>query len=583
MVSAVIARILGRRGICLIAAAVMLILLQVWMDLKIPEYMGDITDQIILNHTDVVMQKGTEMLILAFASLIVSFIAGFVLANLSALAGRNMRLMEFDAVQSLSVDDINRFTAASLITRSTNDVTQVQNFIARGLQAVIKAPIIAVWGLLKISSSSIEWTLVTAAGMAVLLFMMMGTLHFAGIRYRRVQWFTDIVNRNTRENLDGIRVIRAYNAEDHQEERFDGSSKDLLNNNISAIKIMAPSYPLAQAMTNFVTVGIYWIGAGIIMGIAGQEARFLKYSDMIVFTSYATMVLTSVLLMFGVMRMLPRARVSYARIREVIETVPSISDGTVTEGREKGTVEFRDVSFSYPGSGRKVLEDISFRVESGSTVAIIGSTGSGKTTLVDLMLRFHDPDTGSVLVDGVDVKDFVQESLHNRIGYVPQNAIIFSGTVEMNVNYGYGSEDRTTENVRRALAIAQAEDFVAALPEKEQSHISQKGKNISGGQKQRVAIARAVCREPEIYLLDDSFSALDYKTDKALREALRRETQGSTVIIVAQRIGTIRDADEILVLDEGRIVGRGRHHELMQTCQIYRDIARSQLTEEELL
>ena len=578
-----IARILGRRGITLIAAAVVLILMQVWMDLKIPEYMGEITDHIVLNHSDIVMQKGTEMLILAFGSLLVSFAAGFVLANVSALAGRNMRLMEFETVQSLSVEDISRFTAASLITRSTNDVTQVQNFIARGLQAVIKAPIIAVWGLIKISHSSMEWTAVTAGGMAVLAVMMFATLHFAGIRYRKVQWFTDAVNRNTRENLDGIRVIRAYNAEDHQEERFDRSSRELLDNNVSAIRIMAPSYPVALAMSNFVTVGIYWIGAGLIMGIAGQEARFLKYSDMIVFTSYATMVLTSVLLVFGVMRMVPRARVSYARIREVIETVPSVADGTVTEGKEKGTVEFRGVSFSYPGSGRKALEDISFRVEKGSTVAIIGSTGSGKTTLVDLMLRFHDPDTGSVMVDGVDVRDFVQQSLHDRIGYVPQNAIIFSGSVTMNVNYGDGSDGRTIKDVRRALAVAQAEDFVAALPEQEESHISQKGKNLSGGQKQRIAIARAVCRDPEIYILDDSFSALDYKTDKALREALRRETEGSTVIIVAQRIGTIRDADEILVLDEGRIVGRGKHRQLMESCPLYREIARSQLTEEELL
>ena len=574
-----ISRFMGRTEWLLIAVAISLILCQVWMDLMIPDYMGQITDEIILSHTDVVMQKGTEMLVCALISLIISIFVGFVLANVSARIGRNMRQRQFERVLSFSSEDISRFTAASLITRSTNDVTQIQNFVSRGLQVVIKSPIVIVWALLMISASAIEWTIVTVAGILVLMVVMFVTLHFANIRYRRVQWFTDAVNRNTREDLDGIRVIRAYDAEDYQEAKFRKATGDLLDNNISAMKIMAPGFPVAQAMSNFVTLGIYWVGAGLILGMAGQEAQFLKYSDMIVFTSYATMVMANSMHAFSIVRMIPRANVSYRRICEVVGTEPSMTEGTVTEGTERGTVEFRDVCFSYPGSDRKALEGVSFRVESGKTFAVIGTTGSGKSTLVDLAVRFHDPDSGTVLIDGVDAREYDGDALRGRIGYVPQNAIIFSGSVGMNVNYGDTSSGRGEAEVRRALAVAQAEDFVNSMPEGIDSNISQHGRNLSGGQRQRISIARAVCRDPEIYLLDDTFSALDYKTDRELREALRRETVGSTVIMVAQRIGTIRDADEIMVLDEGKVVGRGTHEELLRDCELYRDLARSQMSE----
>ena len=391
------------------------------------------------------------------------------------------------------------------------------------------------------------------------------------------------VNRSTRENLDGMRVIRAYDAEEFQEAKFKVSNDNLLDNNIKAVKYMAFTWPFAQAAMNFVTLGIYWAGAAIIFNAPTTVEQKLLFSDMIVFTSYATMVLSSVMVFIGIFRMLPRALVSMRRVREGIRTEPTIIDGTETEGTERGTVEFRDVSFAYPGSGRTALEGISFRVEKGSTFAIIGTTGSGKTTVVNLIERFYDATSGQVLVDGRDVREYDMAALRRKLGYVPQSAIIFSGSVEMNVNYGHGAESRTQEDIRRALRVAQAETFVEALPEGTQSHISQHGRNISGGQKQRVSIARAVCRDPEIYLLDDTFSALDYKTDRELRRALREETAGSTVLIVAQRIGTIMDADEILVLDNGREVGRGKHCDLLRSCPEYYEIARSQLTEEELL
>lgn len=547
------------------------------MDVSIPDYMGEITDNIVLGEPDIVVEKGIMMLVCAFLSLITSYGAGFTLANLSASVGRNMRTQQFDHVQAFSVEDINRFSAASLITRSTNDVSQIQTFIARGLQATIKCPILTVWALSKIYGSSIEWSLVVIAGILVLMVVMFVTIYFAGKHFRKVQWLTDSVNRSVRENLDGIRVIRAYGAEKYQEAKLADSNDDLLANNIKAKKIMAFGFPISQSMMNFVSLGIYWIGASLIIAITDQSAQLIKYSDMIVFTSYATMILGAVMMFFGILRQLPRAMVGYRRIEEVVDTESTIRDGTVTEGTEHGTVRFDDVSFTYPGSDRKVLDGVSFTVKAGSTFAIIGPTGSGKSTLISLITRFYDATSGTVAVDGVDVKEYTQKALHARLGYVPQTAIIFSGSVSENVNYGDGSEKRASDDVHRALRIAQAKEFVEKMPEKEGSHVSQHGKNVSGGQKQRISIARAVCKGPEIYLFDDSFSALDYKTDRQLRDALREETRGSTVIIVAQRIGTIMDADEILVLDEGRVLGLGTHEELMNSCEVYRDLAISQL------
>ena len=571
-------RFLGRRDWLLVAAAVILILAQIWMDLSIPEYMGEITDNIVLNDTDVVIQKGTEMLICALLSLALSLAAGFVIANISASIGRNMRAAEFERVQSFSVTDIERFSAASLITRSTNDVTQVQNFIARGLQAAIKCPIMTVWAVSRIVGASMEWTLLTVAGVLVLTVVMILTIYFTRLRYKRIQWLTDAINRSARENLEGIRTIRAYNAESYQAGKFDVANGDLLRNNISAAKYMSFSFPLSSSMTNFVTLGIYWIGSGLILSLSDQTEQFLLYSDMIVFTSYATMVLSSINQFFGVLRAMPRAMVCYRRICDVVSTEPSMKDGDAAVPKSGGSVEFNDVSYTYPGTSRKALEGISFRVEPGSTFAVIGSTGAGKSTLVKLIERFYDPDSGTVSVDGEDVREYRMDDLRSRMGYVPQDTIIVSGTVRDNIDYGRGVQDGS--DVTEAIRTAQAEDFISAMPDGVDSKVARRGSNLSGGQKQRISIARALASRPEIYLFDDSFSALDFKTEKSLRDALRAQTGESTVIIVAQRIGTVRDADMILVLDQGRMVGLGTHKELLATCQIYQDIARSQLAEE---
>lgn len=571
-------RFLGRRDWLLVAAAVLLILAQIWMDLSIPEYMGEITDNIVLNDTDVVIQKGTEMLICALLSLVLSLAAGFVIANISASIGRNMRAAEFERVQSFSVTDIERFSAASLITRSTNDVTQVQNFIARGLQAAIKCPIMTVWAVSRIVGASMEWTLLTVAGVLVLTVVMILTIYFTRIRYKRIQWLTDAINRSTRENLEGIRTIRAYNAESYQAGKFDVANGDLLRNNISAAKYMSFSFPLSSSMTNFVTLGIYWIGAGLILALSDQTEQFLLYSDMIVFTSYATMVLSSINQFFGVLRAMPRAMVCYRRICDVVGTEPSMKDGDATVARNGGSVEFTDVSYTYPGTSRKALDGITFSVEPGTTFAVIGSTGAGKSTLVKLIERFYDPDSGTVSVDGEDVREYRMDDLRSRMGYVPQDTIIFSGSVRDNIDYGRGVQDES--DVAEAIRTAQAEAFISGMPDGIDSKVARRGSNLSGGQKQRISIARALASRPEIYLFDDSFSALDFKTEKSLRDALRARTGESTVIIVAQRIGTVRDADRILVLDQGRMVGLGTHKELLETCQIYQDIARSQLAEE---
>ncbi len=566
----------------LAVVAVAMILFQVYLDIAIPDYMSRITDAYLLEDLNTVVRYGIDMVVCAFGSLVLSVCAAFVIARIAASVGRNMREAQFERVQQFSTENIGSFSAASLITRTTNDVTHIQNFIARGLQIVIKAPIMAVWATSKIYGSSVEWTGFTVLCLLLLMAVMFTSLHFTIPRFKRIQWLTDAVNRSSRENLDGMRVIRAYNAADYQGAKFEKANSDLLNNNIGATKYMAPVFPFSQSMMNFITLGIYWIGAGLIIAAQGTVEQKLLFSDMIVFSSYATMVLSAVMMFFGIFRMLPRAMVGYRRITEVVGTAPTIRDGGRTEGEEKGTIEFRDVSFAYPGFEKDTLEGVSFRVGAGKTVAVIGPTGSGKTTIVNLINRLYDASEGQVLVDGVDVKDYDITALRTRIGYVPQSAIIFSGSVRMNVNYGYGSENRDDDDVRRALRIAQAEDFVDALPDGLDAHISQHGRNLSGGQKQRIAIARAVCRSPEIYLLDDTFSALDYKTDKELRRTLREEMRGSTVFIVAQRIGTIMDADEIIVLDGGRVVGRGTHRELMDSCPLYSEIAHSQLTQEEL-
>ena len=571
-----------KRDWALTAALVVFIICQVYLDLEIPGYMNDITYAIQTGSgTDVVKEYGTDMVLCAFLSLGFSVAAGFCATNIAASLGRTLRERQFDRVQEFSMQDMDRFSAASLITRSTNDVYHLMVFTARGLQIVIKSPILATWALLKISGKNWEWTAATAAAVVVLVAVVAVTMWYTVPRFKKIQWLTDGINRATRENLDGIRVIRAYNAEEYQQKKFDKANDDLLENNVANAHAMAPMHPITSSLNNFLTLAIYWIGAGLIAAAGSTGDKMVLFSDMIVFSSYAMQVVSAFMLMIGIIRGLPRAMVAAGRVEEVIEAEPSIKDGGfdgVTDA--EGEVEFRDVSFSYPDAEGPAIEKVSFKVRKGQTLAIIGPTGSGKSTLVNLIPRFYDTTGGQVLVDGIDVREYDQKALRRRIGYVPQSAVIFSGSVEYNVNYGDTSADRTEDDVKKALEIAQGIDFVEKMEGGMDGHVSQYGRNVSGGQKQRICIARAVCKRPEILIFDDTFSALDFKTDLALRESLKRETAGTTNIIVAQRIGTIMDADRIIVLDKGKVVGDGTHDRLMKECGIYRDIAMSQMTGE---
>ncbi len=571
-----------KRDWALTAALVVFIICQVYLDLEIPGYMNDITYAIQTGSgTDVVKEYGTDMVLCAFLSLGFSVAAGFCATNIAASLGRTLRERQFDRVQEFSMQDMDRFSAASLITRSANDVYHLMVFTARGLQIVIKSPILATWALLKISGKNWEWTAATAAAVVVLVAVVAVTMWYTVPRFKKIQWLTDGINRATRENLDGIRVIRAYNAEEYQQKKFDKANDDLLENNVANAHAMAPMHPITSSLNNFLTLAIYWIGAGLIAAAGSTGDKMVLFSDMIVFSSYAMQVVSAFMLMIGIIRGLPRAMVAAGRVEEVIEAEPSIKDGGfdgVTDA--EGEVEFRDVSFSYPDAEGPAIEKVSFKVGKGQTLAIIGPTGSGKSTLVNLIPRFYDATGGQVLVDGIDVREYNQKALRRRIGYVPQSAVIFSGSVEYNVNYGDTSADRTEDDVRKALEIAQGIDFVEKMEGGMDGHVSQYGRNVSGGQKQRICIARAVCKRPEILIFDDTFSALDFKTDLALRESLKRETAGTTNIIVAQRIGTIMDADRIIVLDKGKVVGDGTHDRLMKECGIYRDIAMSQMTGE---
>ena len=571
-----------KRDWALTAALVVFIICQVYLDLEIPGYMNDITYAIQTGSgTDVVKEYGTDMVLCAFLSLGFSVAAGFCATNIAASLGRTLRERQFDRVQEFSMQDMDRFSAASLITRSTNDVYHLMVFTARGLQIVIKSPILATWALLKISGKNWEWTAATAAAVVVLVAVVAVTMWYTVPRFKKIQWLTDGINRATRENLDGIRVIRAYNAEEYQQKKFDKANDDLLENNVANAHAMAPMHPITSSLNNFLTLAIYWIGAGLIAAAGSTGDKMVLFSDMIVFSSYAMQVVSAFMLMIGIIRGLPRAMVAAGRVEEVIEAEPSIKDGGfdgVTDA--EGEVEFREVSFSPPDAEGPAIEKVSFKVGKGQTLAIIGPTGSGKSTLVNLIPRFYDATGGQVLVDGIDVREYDQKALRRRIGYVPQSAVIFSGSVEYNVNYGDTSADRTEDDVRKALEIAQGIDFVEKMEGGMDGHVSQYGRNVSGGQKQRICIARAVCKRPEILIFDDTFSALDFKTDLALRESLKRETAGTTNIIVAQRIGTIMDADRIIVLDKGKVVGDGTHDRLMKECGIYRDIAMSQMTGE---
>ena len=570
-------------------AAVGFIVLQVWLDLTMPDYMSQITQLAVMSdaaNMPEIWKNGGLMLACALGSAVSSVAVGFFAARIAALVSFRLRSRVFDKVEGFSMEEINKFSTASLITRTTNDIMQVQMLISMGLQVVIKAPILAVWAICKILTQNWQWSVVTAAAVVIMAVMMLILLLVVFPKFRRVQKLTDNLNSVTRENLTGVRVVRAYNAEKYQEKKFEDANLELTKTQLFTSRAMAVLAPVMTMIMSGLTLAIYWIGAYLIDSLPTAAERSELFGQMAAFSGYAMQVVVAFMMLAMIFIIMPRAMVSVKRIGEVLDTESTIKDGTLTaspEGSPVGTVEFRNVSFKYPDAGEYVLRDISFKAEKGQTVAFIGSTGSGKSTAINLVPRFYDATEGEVLVDGVNVKDYTLRALHDKIGYVPQRAVMFSGTVESNVAYGEkDGTEYTLDDVKEAVRVAQGTDFIEKKEDTYSAHVAQGGTNFSGGQKQRLAIARAVCRRPEIYIFDDSFSALDYKTDRLLRTALKRETGEATSLIVAQRIGTIRDADLILVLDEGRVVGKGTHDELMRSCEVYREIAYSQLSAEEL-
>lgn len=566
-----------------------LVATQVWLDLKLPDYMEDITTFVVTPGSAMsdIWLAGGKMLLCALASVASSIVVGYFAARIAAGFSQKLRRSIFDKVQSFSFGEINKFSTPSLITRSTNDVTQVQMLIAMGLQVLIRAPIMAVWAVLKIAGKGTEWTMATGFMILFMLVVIVTISLLVMPRFRRIQTLTDSLNRIARENLTGLRVVRAYNAEDFQQKKFDGANYDLTNMNLFTSRLMALIMPCMTIVMNGLTLSVYWIGATLINNASMMEKMDL-FSNMVVFSSYAMQVVISFMMLTMIFIMLPRVTVSAKRINEVLDTESAVQDGpgvAEQKGLEKpvGEIEFRNVSFKYPGAEDYVVRNVSFTANKGETVAFIGSTGSGKSTIINLIPRFYDATEGEILIDGIDVREYTQKQLRNKLGYIPQRSVLFTGTVASNITYGdNGKGEKTEEAVRKAVAIAQSTDFVEQMADGYESSISQGGTNVSGGQKQRLCIARAVCRDPEIFIFDDSFSALDFKTDKNLRSALKKELAGATSIIVAQRIGTIRDADRIVVLEKGEVAGIGTHKELMDSCEVYREIALSQLSEEEL-
>jgi ATP-binding cassette subfamily B multidrug efflux pump len=569
-----------------VAVSLAFIVVQVWLDLKLPDYMSQITVLTQTPGSDIgeIWKAGWYMLLCALGSLAAASLVGFYAARIAASLSRRLRGLLFNKVDSFSMEEIGRFSTASLITRSTNDVTQIQMLVTMGLQLIIKAPIMAVWAILKIAGKGYEWTLATGITVGIIMVVMGLLMVIVLPKFQKMQVLTDNLNRVTMENLSGVRVVRAYNTEEYQNGKFEVANEELTKNQLFTSRGMALLMPVITALMSGLTLAIYWIGASLINAAQIMD-KLTLFSNMVVFSSYAMQVIMSMMMLVMIFLLLPRALVSAKRINEVLETAPTILNGKVTRGLpgQEGEVVFNHVSFRYPGASEDVLHDVSFTAHKGETVAFIGSTGSGKSTVVNLVPRFFDASDGEVLVDGVNVKAYTQEVLNNKIGYVPQKAVLFMGTVASNINFGdNGRPTPTEEEIRKAMWIAQGSDFVEKMEKGYDADVAQGGTNLSGGQKQRLSIARAVCRKPEIYIFDDSFSALDYQTDRLLRVALKTETAGVTNLIVAQRIGTIMSADQIIVLDEGRVVGKGTHRELLQHCDVYREIAMSQLSEEEL-
>lgn len=578
---------LRKKDVGMLLLSFVFILTQVWLDLKLPDYMNDITMLVQTQANDMggILLAGGKMLLCAFGSLASAIIVGFLASQVAAHLSMRLRSKVFDRVQAFSMQEINRFSTASLITRSTNDITQIQMIVVMGMQVLLKGPVMAVMAILKIiDKGNVEWSALTGGAVVFLLVMIVIIVSYALPKFRKMQTLTDNLNRVTRENLTGLKVVRAYNAEPYAEGKFETANQELTTNALKAQRAMAVMMPSMAMVMNGVSIGIYWIGAFLI-NAAGMQDKQILFSNMVVFSNYAIQVIMAFTMMTMIFIMLPRAQVSARRIQEVLDTKTTIHDGTQTQGipGQEGTIEFRHVHFRYPDAENDVLHDINFKVDKGQTIAFIGSTGSGKSTIINLVARFYDATEGEVLVNGINVKDYSLHALHNKLGYVPQKAVLFSGTVRSNIAYGESDKPAATqEDVKTAVAIAQGEEFIQGLEDQYDGYVAQGGANFSGGQKQRLSIARAVCRKPEIYIFDDSFSALDYKTDRELRKALKQQTSGVTSMIVAQRIGTIRDADMIAVVDDGRIVGLGKHDELMKNCEVYQQIAYSQLSKEEL-
>ena len=575
-----------KKDYLIIFIIILLIIFQVWLDLRLPDYMSQITVLVQSEGSQMseILEQGGYMLFCAGGSLVSAIIVGYLASLLSASFSRTLMKKLFEKVENFGMEEINKFSTSSLITRTTNDVTNIQMFISMGLQMLIKAPITAVWAVLKILNKSWQWSAVTGVAVLFLLVTVSILMFLVLPRFKRVQSLIDNINGLTRENLTGLRVVRAFNAEQYQQDKFEVGNKELTDTQLFNQRAMALMSPVMYLIMNLVTLAIYVVGSHLI-DAAGMADKITLFGNMVVFSSYAMQVIASFLMLAVIFIMYPRASVSADRIAEVLDSRAHIKDGNINTDTtdKKGEIEFKNVSFKYPDGDEYVLKNISFTAKKGETVAIIGSTGSGKTTLINLIPRFYDVTEGEVLVDGVNVKDYSQNFLHNKLGYVPQRAVMFSGSVNYNVSYGdNGKGEIPEEKIKKAISIAQATDFVEKMPEKYESHIAQGGTNISGGQKQRLAIARAIARSPEIYIFDDSFSALDYKTDFMLRDELNKYTKDSTNIIVAQRIGTILNADKIIVLENGECVGMGTHKELLENCKVYQEIAYSQLSKEEL-
>ena len=563
--------------------SIVLIIGQVWLELKMPDYMSKVTVLVQTEGSKIkdILINGGYMLLCALGSLIGAVIVGYLIAILSAGFSKELRGKLFRKVESMSMSEVKGFSTNSLITRTTNDITQVEMFVGFGLQLLIKAPVTAVWAITKILNKSWKWSVVTGVAVVILL-IIIGTLTIVVLpKFKIVQKLTDKLNEVTRENLTGIRVVRAFNAENYQEKKFKKVNDDLTNLQLFTQKSMSIMSPVMYLIMYMLTLVIYFIGSYLIKDALMAE-KIALFGDMVVFSSYAMQIIMSFLMLAMIFMILPRAQVSAGRINEVLDTIVVVADGTLENKNEVGTIEFKNVSFKYPDAEEYVLKNISFKANKGDTIAFIGSTGSGKSTLVNLVVRFYDVTDGEILIDGINIKEYKLDYLYELIGYVPQKAVMFNGDVNFNISFGEAKNKITKGKIIEASKVAQADDFVSKMDDGYESHIAQSGTNISGGQKQRLAIARAIAKDPEIYIFDDSFSALDYKTDAVLRKELKKYTKDATSLIVAQRIGTIMNADKIIVLDNGTSVGVGTHKELLETCDVYKEIALSQLSKEEL-